>query len=48
MPAGWPTGEHNARVTIEDDISLPLLVPWRTGPAIAGRAGLRAEIGAKP
>lgn len=31
MPAGWPAGEHNARVTIEDDISLPLLVLWPAG-----------------
>jgi DNA-binding transcriptional LysR family regulator len=31
MPAGWPTGEHNARVTIEDDISLPLLLLWPGG-----------------
>lgn len=26
MPAGWPTGDHNARMTIEDDVPLPLLV----------------------
>jgi DNA-binding transcriptional LysR family regulator len=31
MPAGWPTGDHNARMTIEDDVSLPLLVLWPTG-----------------
>jgi hypothetical protein len=31
MPAGWPTGAHNARVAIADDISLPLLVLWPTG-----------------
>ena len=31
MPVGWPAGEHNARVTIEDDITLPLLVLWPAG-----------------
>ena len=25
-PAAWPTGEDNVRVTVEDEISLPLLV----------------------
>jgi DNA-binding transcriptional LysR family regulator len=31
MPAGWPTGEHNVRLPIDDEISLPLLVLWPAG-----------------
>jgi DNA-binding transcriptional LysR family regulator len=48
VPAGWPTGEHNARVTIEDDISLPLLVLWPTGPPSPAVHRLRAGMGTKP
>jgi hypothetical protein len=38
LPAGWPTGTDNVRLTIEDEISLPLLVLWPAGrppPALA-------------
>jgi DNA-binding transcriptional LysR family regulator len=31
MPAGSPTGEHNVRLPIDDEISLPLLVLWPAG-----------------
>jgi DNA-binding transcriptional LysR family regulator len=31
MPAGWPTGEHNVRLPIDDEMSLPLLVLWPAG-----------------
>lgn len=48
MPAGWPTGEHNARVTIADDISLPLLVLWPTGLPSPAVHRLRAGMGTKP
>jgi len=47
MPAGWPAGEHNARVTIEDDISLPLLVLWPTGVPLPVVQRLRAGISTK-
>ena len=30
-PAGWPTGEDNVRLAVEDEISLPLLVLWPAG-----------------
>ena len=48
MPRGWPTGEGNARLTIEDDISLPLLLLWPAGlpPPAVGR--LRAAMGTRP
>ena len=43
-PAGWPTGEDNVRLAVEDAISLPLLVLWPAGlpsPAVARlRSGL--------
>ena len=47
MPAGWPAGEHNACVTIEDDISLPLLVLWPTGVPLPVVQRLRAGISTK-
>jgi DNA-binding transcriptional LysR family regulator len=31
MPAGWPTGEQNVRLPIDDEVSLPLLVLWPAG-----------------
>jgi DNA-binding transcriptional LysR family regulator len=31
MPMGWPTGEDNVRLPIDDEISLPLLVLWPAG-----------------
>jgi DNA-binding transcriptional LysR family regulator len=47
MPAGWPTGEHNERLTVEDDISLPLLVLWPTGMPSPAVLRLRARMGTK-
>jgi DNA-binding transcriptional LysR family regulator len=47
MPVGWPTSAHNARVTIEDDISLPLLVLWPAGLPSPAVQRLRARIGTK-
>jgi DNA-binding transcriptional LysR family regulator len=47
VPAGWPAGERNARVTIEDDISLPLLVLWPAGLSLPAVERLRAGIGTK-
>jgi DNA-binding transcriptional LysR family regulator len=48
MPAGWPSGERNARVAIEDDISLPLLVLWPSGLPSPAVHRLRAGMGTKP
>ncbi len=31
VPAGWPSGEGNVRVAVEDDVSLPLLLLWAAG-----------------
>ena len=31
MPQGWPTGFNNARVAVEDDVTLPLLLLWPAG-----------------
>jgi DNA-binding transcriptional LysR family regulator len=31
MPAGWPAGEQNVRLPIDDAVSLPLLVLWPAG-----------------
>jgi DNA-binding transcriptional LysR family regulator len=31
MPAGWPSGEQNVRLPIDDELSLPLLVLWPAG-----------------
>jgi DNA-binding transcriptional LysR family regulator len=45
MPAGWPAGEDNARMTIEDDISLPLLVLWPAGLPSPAVKRLRAGMG---
>jgi DNA-binding transcriptional LysR family regulator len=47
VPAGWPTGERNARVAIEDDISLPLLVLWPAGLSLPAVQRLCAGIGRK-
>jgi DNA-binding transcriptional LysR family regulator len=47
MPAGWPTGERNARVAIEDDVSLPLLVLWPAGLPSPAVERLRAGMGTK-
>jgi DNA-binding transcriptional LysR family regulator len=47
MPLGWPTGAHNARVTIEDDISLPLLILWPAGLPSPAVQRLRARIGTR-
>jgi DNA-binding transcriptional LysR family regulator len=48
MPAGWPAGEHNARVEIEDDVSLPLLVLWPAGLPSPAVERLRAGMGTNP
>jgi DNA-binding transcriptional LysR family regulator len=45
VPAGWPIGERNVRLTIEDDISLPLLVLWLAGLSSPAVERLRAGIG---
>jgi hypothetical protein len=45
MPAGWPVGENNARTTIEDDISLPLLVLWPAGLPSPAVQRLQAGMG---
>jgi DNA-binding transcriptional LysR family regulator len=47
MPAGWPAGERNARMTIEDDISLPLLVLWPAGLPSPAVHRLRAGMGTR-
>jgi DNA-binding transcriptional LysR family regulator len=47
VPAGWPIGERNARVAIEDDISLPLLVLWPAGLSLPAVQRLRAGVGTK-
>jgi DNA-binding transcriptional LysR family regulator len=47
VPAGWPIGERNVRLTIEDDISLPLLVLWLAGMSSPAVERLRAGIGTK-
>jgi DNA-binding transcriptional LysR family regulator len=44
VPAGWPQGEH-ARVAIDDDVSLPLLVLWSAGLPPPAVARLRAGMG---
>jgi DNA-binding transcriptional LysR family regulator len=31
LPAGWPAGEHNLRLPIADEITLPLLLLWPAG-----------------
>jgi DNA-binding transcriptional LysR family regulator len=46
MPAGWPSGERNARIAIEDDITLPLLVLWPAGLPSPAVHRLRAGMGA--
>jgi DNA-binding transcriptional LysR family regulator len=47
VPAGWPAGPRNARVTLTDDVSLPLLVLWPAGlpsPAVRRlRAGMASR-----
>jgi DNA-binding transcriptional LysR family regulator len=47
VPAGWPIGERNVRLTIEDDISLPLLVLWLAGLSLPAVGRLRAGMGTK-
>jgi hypothetical protein len=48
VPAGWPVGADDARVTIADDVSLPLLVLWSAGLPPAAVARLRAGLGTPP
>jgi DNA-binding transcriptional LysR family regulator len=44
-PAGYPTGEHNVRIPIVDDITLPLLVLWPAGLPSPAVRRLRAAMG---
>lgn len=44
MPAGWPRGEGNVEVRIEDEISLPLLVLWPAGLPSAAVRRLRERM----
>jgi hypothetical protein len=38
MPDGWPEHDGIVQLTVEDDVSLPLLVLWPAGaPAPAAR-----------
>ena len=41
-PAGWPTGEDNVRLAVEDAISLPLLVLWPAGLSSPAAQRLRS------
>jgi DNA-binding transcriptional LysR family regulator len=48
VPLGWPAGRRNVQVSIEDDISLPLVVLWAAGapsPAVRRlRAGMASQV----
>jgi DNA-binding transcriptional LysR family regulator len=48
LPAGWPTGTDNVRLTIEDEISLPLLVLWPAGRPPPALARVRQAMSATP
>jgi DNA-binding transcriptional LysR family regulator len=44
VPVGWPLGEANVEVPIEDDVSLPLLVLWPAGVPSAAVRRLRERM----
>ena len=48
VPAGWPAGEHNVPVAIDDDITLPLILLWAVGapsPAVRRlREGMATQV----
>ncbi len=44
VPQGWPVGPATARVPVEDDVSLPLLLLWPAGLPSPAVARLRAAL----
>jgi DNA-binding transcriptional LysR family regulator len=48
MPAGWPTGEDNVRLRIEDEVSLPLLVLWPAGRPLPAVERVREAMATRP
>ena len=48
LPAGSPTGAGNARVPLEDDVTLPLLLLWPAGLPSPAVHRLRAAMGTRP
>ncbi len=44
VPTGWPRGDENVRVPIEDEISLPLLVLWPAGAPSPAVRRIRARL----
>ena len=45
VPAGWPPGPANVRVSLADDVSLPLLLLWPAGLPSPAVQRLRAGMG---
>jgi hypothetical protein len=44
VPAGWPPADGVVQVPIRDDVTLPLLVLWATGPPPAAVERIRAGL----